>query len=354
MLGGYWLLRVRREFPPARAFEVITGFCDWHHTRTKRKSGMLLNEIEIHFHFGDGPLPSFLELWFLFLLLLSPLCRAQDEATGAPAPEPPSIQDNSFLIEEAYNQEDGVIQHINSFLRLTQSHDWMFTETDEWPVRCLKHQLSITLMAAHAGNFPDSGAGWGDTALNYRYQLLGSGQAKLAVAPRLSLLLPTGESATGRGLGGLGLQTNLPVSVQHSSHWTTHWNAGATWVPRARNELGESASVMATNLGQSIVWLAKPRINFLVETYWSAGESVVGVHKTQWSQDLYVSPGIRWAFNFRNGLQIVPGIAVPIGVGPSAGEKGMIFYLSFEHPFALAHSKIESGASREPGGEDPD
>jgi hypothetical protein len=44
---------------------------------------MLLNEIEIHFHFGDGPLPSFLELWFLFLLLLSPLCRAQDEATGA-------------------------------------------------------------------------------------------------------------------------------------------------------------------------------------------------------------------------------------------------------------------------------
>ena len=50
----------------------------------------------------------------------------------------------------------------------------------------------------------------------------------------------------------------------------------------------------------------------------------------------------------------VPGIAVPIGVGPSAGEKGMIFYLSFEHPFALAHSKIESGASREPGGEDPD
>jgi hypothetical protein len=81
---------------------------------------------------------------------------------------------------------------------------------------------------------------------------------------------------------------------------------------------------------------------------------LVGVHKTQWSQDLYVSPGIRWAFNFRNGLQIVPGIAVPIGVGPSAGEKGMIFYLSFEHPFALAHSKIESGASREPGGEDPD
>ena len=284
-------------------------------------------------------MPSFLALWFLFFLLLCPPCGAQDEATGAPAPEPPSIQDNSFLIEEAYNQEDGVIQHINSFLRLTQSHDWVFTATDEWPVRSLKHQLSMTLVAAHTGSFPGSGVGWGDTALNYRYQLLGNGKAKLAVSPRLSLLLPTGETLTGRGLGGFGLQTNLPLSVQHSSHWATHWNAGATWVPRARNELGESASVVATNLGQSIVWLAKPRINFLVETYWSAGESVVAAHKSQWSQDLYVSPGIRWAYNFRNGLQIVPGIAVPIGVGPSAGETGMIFYLSFEHPFGFARSR---------------
>lgn len=25
------------------------------------------------------------------------------------------IQDNSFLIEEAYNQEDGVVQHISAF-----------------------------------------------------------------------------------------------------------------------------------------------------------------------------------------------------------------------------------------------
>jgi hypothetical protein len=300
---------------------------------------MLLNEIEIHFHFGDSCLPSVLALWFLFFMLLSPLCRAQDETTGAAAQRSPSIQDNSFLIEEAYNQEDGVIQHINTFLRLTQSHDWVYTETDEWPVRCLKHQLSMTLMATHAGSFPDSGAGWGDTALNYRYQLLGNGEAKFAVAPRLTLLLPTGKAAMGRGSGGLGIQTDLPMSVQHSSHWATHWNAGATWMPRARNEFGEAAAVVATNLGQSIVWLAKPRVNFLVETFWSAGESVVTTHKTQWSQDLYVSPGIRWAYNFRNGLQIVPGIAAPIGIGPSAGEKGMIFYLSFEHPFAPAHSR---------------
>lgn len=36
-------------------------------------------------------------------------------AGGAFAEEPKKIQDNSFLIEEAYNQEDGVIQHIQTF-----------------------------------------------------------------------------------------------------------------------------------------------------------------------------------------------------------------------------------------------
>jgi hypothetical protein len=46
-----------------------------------------------------------------------------------------------------------------------------------------------------------------------------------------------------------------------------------------------------------------------------------------------LSPGIRWAYNFKNGLQIVPGVAVPFGVGPSSGEKGVFLYLSFEHPY---------------------
>ncbi len=43
----------------------------------------------------------------------------------------------------------------------------------------------------------------------------------------------------------------------------------------------------------------------------------------------------RIAFNFRSGLQIVSGVGVLIGVGPSRGEKGLIGYLSFEHPFRI-------------------
>ena len=276
-------------------------------------------------------------LFFLVLLLHPMMLVAQDSTTAERNASAP-IQDNSFLVEEAYNQEDGVVQHISSFERLMNSHDWVYTQTDEWPLRTLKHQLSVTLAGTHAGSFAGSGAGWGDTALNYRYQLVGSGETKLAIAPRLSMLFPTGDHKFGRGSGGVGLQTNLPISIQHSRHFVSHWNAGATWVPSALNERHETAT-RAFNLGQSVIWLARPRFNVLLETLWTSSERVIGPGRVDRSQDLYVSPGIRWAHNFGSGLQIVPGLAVPIGIGPCVGEKGVILYLSFEHPFSFAHSK---------------
>ena len=53
------------------------------------------------------------------------------------------IQDNSFLVEEAYNQEPGVVQHIQSFTRLWNSRTWAYTFTQEWPVpKHWRHQLS--------------------------------------------------------------------------------------------------------------------------------------------------------------------------------------------------------------------
>ena len=261
-------------------------------------------------------------------------------AAQTPTPaEPKGIQDNSFLVEEAYNQEDGVIQHISSFQRLANSRDWAYSFTDEWPLRTLKHQLSISLVASHAGAFPGSGSGWGDTVLNYRYQAAGNGKARVAFAPRFSVILPTGNSTVGRGVGAFGMQTNLPLSVVLSKKFVTHWNAGATWAPHAKNDLGLRAGTVGVNLGQSVVWLATPRFNALVETVWNSSEDVIGTGKTQRSQDLLISPGIRGAFNFKSGLQIVPGIAMPIGAGPTSGEKGVILYLSFEHPFAFAHSK---------------
>ena len=88
-----------------------------------------------------------------------------------------------------------------------------------------------------------------------------------------------------------------------------------------------------TTFGQSFIWLVHPRFNVLLETLWGGSESVVAEGKTQRSHDLFLSPGVRWSYNFKNGLQIVPGIAIPQGVGPSGGEHGLFLYLSFEHPF---------------------
>src|SRR5919198_4945506 len=57
------------------------------------------------------------------------------------------IQDNSFLVEEAYNQEPGVVQHIvNVPINLTNgAREITPSFTQEWPIFSQLHQLSYTL-----------------------------------------------------------------------------------------------------------------------------------------------------------------------------------------------------------------
>ena len=273
------------------------------------------------------------------------LCLTIGLAAGLIAPaaaQPPSgqagpIQDNGFLIEEAYNQEDGVVQHISSFSYLSDSKDWNYNFTQEWPLPWdWRHQLSYTIAAIRPGFFSAEGAGWGDFAINYRYQLVGSGEDPMAIAPRFSLLLPAGDSAKGRGFGGTGYQINLPASIEMGRHLVTHLNAGGTVIPNAKNSAGDQARATGYNLGASLIALAHPRFNLMLETLWTGQGSVMREDATAFGHTLFVSPGLRWAHNFSNGLQIVPGIAFPQGAGPSSGEHALILYLSLEHPFRHA------------------
>jgi hypothetical protein len=71
----------------------------------------------------------------------------------------------------------------------------------------------------------------------------------------------------------------------------------------------------------------------MFETAWSGQGAVVDRDRTSFSHSLFLAPGIRWAHDFSNGLQIVPGLAVAAGVGPSSGQHALLLYLSFEHPF---------------------
>ena len=270
-----------------------------------------------------------------FVLAVMILLAARSFSQQSPSlAAQPGIQDNSFLVEEAYNQNFGVVQHISSFTRFFDSKDWNYTFTQEWPVPGdARHQLSYTLVALHSGSFPGSGVGVGDVFLNYRYQLVGSGETRVAFSPRLSLIFPAGDSTQGRGSGSFGLQTNLPLSVELGRKLVSHWNAGATFFPHAQDASGDRAATAGYNFGQSFIWLLNPRFNVMMETVFARSQTVVASNHTGWTSSIFLSPGIRWAYNFKNGLQIVPGIGVPLGVGPSAGERAIFLYLSFEHPF---------------------
>ena len=259
------------------------------------------------------------------------LAAASTQAGAQQQAVPPAIADNSFLLEEAYNQEAGVVQHISAFQLFRGADSWVYTFTQEWPLFGRTHQLSFTVPVQRVQNGSSFATGLGDVAVNYRYQLAGA--ERLSVAPRLSLLLPTGRAKSALGDGALGVQVNLPVSAVVASKVVTHWNAGGSVTPSAKNALGDKATTVAYNLAASVVWLARPTFNALVEVVWTREEEVTGGGRTAASDGLSISPGIRWAHNFSSGLQIVPGIAFPIGLGPSAGDDAVLLYLSFEHPF---------------------
>jgi hypothetical protein len=233
-------------------------------------------------------------------------------ASRAAAQEPVIIQDNSFLIEEAYNQEAGIVQHVSTFARPDGGGSWAYSFTQEWPVGSLRHQLSYSIPMLQADGV---GAGVGDVGLNYRYQLVGHPDARTLVAPRATLLLPTGSESAGRGAGEFGVQANLPITYVPIPRLATHWNAGFTAVRNAQTGF---------NLGASAIWLAHPSFNVVLEGLWLTDGA---------EESAFLNPGVRWAFNFASGLQIVPGLAYTVGVGPSSGEEAAFLYLSFEHAF---------------------
>jgi len=229
-------------------------------------------------------------------------------------------------MEEAYNQEAGIVQHIFTLRTFRGSSDFDGAFTQEWPVGSIRHQLSYDLPVVRLGDE----TGVGDINLTYRYQLLGSGDTRLAVSPRFSVSLPTGDWKKGRGAGGVGLEAGVPLSYVISPLFTAHTNIDAGFTPSSRNVSGSRANTFGFSAGQSLIFTPNQRIQPLVEVVYSREQEVIAQDKTEWTDDLIVSPGVRAAFNFASGLQIVPGLAIPFG---KRGERSVFFYLSFEHPF---------------------
>jgi hypothetical protein len=242
------------------------------------------------------------------------------------------IQDNSFFIEEAYNQEPGVVQHIfNLAIDFTNgSREIAPSFTQEWPVFSQTHQFSYTIPYL----FTEDGNRIEDMRLNYRLQALMEGKYTPAFAPRLSLVLPTGDSDNGFGIGVVGYEFNLPFSKIVSDRWTLHFNAGMSVFPNAH----QSRDLTNYNIGASAIYAISRDFNLMLETLVASNEDVAedvfGIEASvERGTTAIISPGARYAFNLPNDTQIVVGAALPIGLTSDSPDWGMFLYFSLEQPF---------------------
>lgn len=263
---------------------------------------------------------------------------AATEAPAAGNPQRPveGIMDNSFLVEEAYNQEPGVVQHIfNAFYAVDKVNGpddfaWALTFTQEWPVLSQKHQFSYTVPYSFARTGGVTENGVGDLLLHYRYQALYREATLTAFAPRLSLVLPSGDQTRGLGDDTMGVQWNLPFSTAVGDRWFVHLNGGGTYLPDAgaapRNDLRHY------NLGGSLIYALRSDCHLLLEWVGDWTEVDTGAGRTR-PFNSFLSPGVRKAFDLRNDAQLVLGVAAPVGLNSNTPDFGVFLYVSFEHFF---------------------
>ena len=266
----------------------------------------------------------------LLVCLLAGVAGAQTTPPSQPAVEPFEIMDNSFLVEEAFNQEAKIFQNI--FGATFANGSWATSFTQEWPLKSQTHQLSYSLSFLDNG----IGGGIGDTLLNYRYQALTEGPGRPAFSPRVSLVIPTGRVPRLLGSGSPGLQFNLPFSKQQGN-WYWHWNAGTTWLPRADafptapNPGEERVHLVSPFLAGSAIYRLKPMFNVMLENVLLFAETVDGGVKNR-NTAYTLSPGARGGWDIGE-RQIVIGAAVPITWVNDDSQVAFFVYFSYELPF---------------------
>jgi hypothetical protein len=248
------------------------------------------------------------------------------------------IEDNSFLIEEAYNQEAGVVQHIFNAVYTNDSRHrgWSFSFTQEWPIFSQDHQFSYTIPSYRIVEGADRVYGVGDILLNYRYQALAEGEVLPAFAPRFSLILPTGSRDRGTGNNVVGYQWNLPFSKKVASRFAMHANFGLTYLPRVRapmaaGQLSPRRSLVSYNIGASGIFALLPRLHLMLEWVGSFEESINDAGRSERAFKPTISPGLRAAVINEEKLQVVVGAAAPVGLNRKADNHGAFLYLSIEH-----------------------
>jgi hypothetical protein len=259
-------------------------------------------------------------------ILLLVICQSSLVSLFSAEPLAKGIQDNSFFVEEAYNQEPGIVQHIINIPAFFApgNNEVSFIFTQEWPIFTQTHQFSYTIPYT----FTEGENGFEDIRLNYRLQALMETERTPAFAPRFSLVTPAGDASKGFGHDRLGYEINLPFSKIISERVTLNFNAGGSLFPDVNDR-----DLWNYNLGGSAIYAVRRNFNLMLEAVAFWEEDVDSARRVDRTVTALLSPGARYAFNCPNDLQIVVGAAAPIGLTSDSPDWGLFFYLSFEHPF---------------------
>jgi DtxR family transcriptional regulator, Mn-dependent transcriptional regulator len=261
----------------------------------------------------------------LVIALAAPAqAQAQDTPAVTGSSRPWEITDNSFLVEEAFNQEAGIFQNIFG-IHVGSDGDWDSAFTQEWPLASRTHQISYTLGYSGAGG----GSGFGDAFIHYRWQARDETGRGPAFSPRVSLILPTGNASRGRGNGNPGWELNLPFSKQHGDVYL-HWNAGLTHLPSAEGD-GAEHNLVTPRVAASGIWRVRPMLNVMLEAVAQWAEEIVET-STLRTRAVTILPGLRTGWNLGDA-QVIVGVGVPITFSAGDTSAGGFGYFSYELPF---------------------
>jgi hypothetical protein len=259
----------------------------------------------------------------LVALALTGTAAAQTSG-GSSSDRPFEITDNSFLVEEAFNQEANIFQNIFGGLFIGDS--WAAGITQEWPLGGQTHQLSYTLQWLDGG----TNVGFGDALVNYRYQAMVEGPGRPAFSPRISVVLPFGSVPRGLGDGSAGLQFNMPFSKQ-TGDWYWNWNAGLTWLPQANIDDTHEENLASPFVAGSAIYRLRSMFNLMLESVLLSQELIRDVG-TGRETAFTLAPGARGGWNFGDH-QLILGLAIPVTWAAGETETGAFLYASYELPF---------------------
>jgi hypothetical protein len=249
------------------------------------------------------------------------------------------IEDNSFLLDEAFTQEKGVMQFISNFHWSNLGSNGMaYTFTHEIPVVNNHHQVSYTVQYHFSQPFGETRySGPGDATIGYTYLVAGKDDWMMMV-PQINFIIPAGDPVKGLGHGGFGGNLGLALTKRLSSAIVTHYNISHTIIyqadyymntAHAENRKAEK-NIKIETFAAGVIWYPTSRFNLMFESVANYLNDIQANGSGLRGWQLTSNPGLRFAADLHKAL-LVAGASFPYTFDVnSKGQAGIFVYLSLE------------------------